>query len=65
MGNPLYGSNKWDERASAVIGDAGSPDGGIFRFEDNPVVGDHGGVDTATCVHKYDDGTYPEFTFQK
>jgi len=56
MGNPLYGSNKWDNKVSKKVGDSAVADGGIFRFEDNPIVGDHGGVDTASCVHMYDDG---------
>tara|TARA_Y100001973_G_C5084024_1_gene273928 strand:- start:5 stop:784 length:780 start_codon:yes stop_codon:yes gene_type:complete len=56
MGNPLYGSNKWDDKVAKKVGDAASPDGGIFRFEDLPIVGDHGGVDTASCIHMYDDG---------
>ncbi len=56
MGNPLYGSNKWDDKVSKKVGDSAAADGGIFNFEDNPVVGDHGGVDTASCVHMYDDG---------
>lgn len=56
MANPLYGSNKFDELAAKVIGGVDSPDGGLFTFSDNPVVGDHGGVDTASCIHMYDDG---------
>tara|TARA_R100001594_G_scaffold93924_2_gene128138 strand:+ start:14 stop:811 length:798 start_codon:yes stop_codon:yes gene_type:complete len=56
MANPLYGSNKFDTLAAQVVGGTDSPVGGTFRFEDVPVVSDHGGVDTATAVHMYDDG---------
>ena len=56
MANPLYGSNKFDELAARVIGDTASADGGVFRFEDVPLISDHGGVNTASYVHQYDDG---------
>ena len=56
MANPLYGSNKFDNLAATVIGDPGSADGGTFNFDDLPIVGDHGGVDTASSVHLYNNG---------
>ena len=56
MANPLYGSNQFDDLAARVVGDTAAADGGTFRFEDAPLIGDHGGVDTKSSIHLYSDG---------